>query len=88
MLVFYYTYYKILITLSGDNTVEEDFKGLFTRFSADVIATAAFGIQVDSLTDQENEFYKNGMKMMNFSLRALLMFIMLSVCPKIMKVRI
>ena len=51
-----------------------------------MIATAAFGLKVDSLKDKENPFYKTGMKMMNFNIRALIMFLVLAIYPKIMKV--
>ncbi|KMQ86506.1 cytochrome p450 9e2-like protein [Lasius niger] len=36
-------------------------KQIFRRYTTDVIATAAFGISVNSMKDQNNEFYTRGM---------------------------
>ncbi|XP_046747878.1 cytochrome P450 9e2-like [Diprion similis] len=53
-----------------------EMKGLFTRYTNDVIATAAFGISVNSLENQENEFYLMGKDATNFGgLRAVKMFL-------------
>lgn len=41
-------------------TMEMDLKDVYTRYTNDVIATAAFGISVNSLKDQDNDFYING----------------------------
>jgi hypothetical protein len=35
--------------------------------AADVIASTAFGFPSDSITDPNADFYKNGIKMMDFS---------------------
>ena len=43
-----------------EGVVKEEMKNLFSRFANDAIATAAFGIEVDSLNDPENEFYLMG----------------------------
>uniref|UniRef100_A0A182JK11 Uncharacterized protein n=1 Tax=Anopheles atroparvus TaxID=41427 RepID=A0A182JK11_ANOAO len=45
---------------------EHEMKDVFTRYANDVIATCAFGIKVDSLSNTENDFYMNGKKMMAF----------------------
>ncbi|KAI2474017.1 hypothetical protein C4B38_000100 [Diabrotica virgifera virgifera] len=42
------------------NTIEIEMKDIFTRFTNDVIATTAFGVEVDSLRKPENEFYLMG----------------------------
>jgi len=39
----------------------------FRRMAADLIATTAFGSPSDSITDPESEFYKNGLKITDFS---------------------
>ncbi|KYB25692.1 hypothetical protein TcasGA2_TC034188 [Tribolium castaneum] len=44
----------------GNRTVDVEIKDVFSRFSNDVIASAAFGIQVDSLKEPGNEFYSMG----------------------------
>ncbi|XP_043480616.1 cytochrome P450 9e2-like [Leptopilina heterotoma] len=61
-------------------------KDAFTRYTNDVIATAAFGISVDSLKDRENEFYLMGKDATAFGkgLRAL-KFLIFRTCPQIMK---
>lgn len=51
----------------NDGIVEVEFKDAFTRYTNDVIASAAFGLQVDSLTDRENDFYVLGREMSDFS---------------------
>ncbi|EDS34511.1 cytochrome P450 9b1 [Culex quinquefasciatus] len=52
---------------------EYDMKDLFSRFANDVIATCAFGIKVDSSRNRENEFYKNGLEIANFTSFKMLM---------------
>ena len=43
-----------------------ELKDIFTRYGNDVIATVAFGIDVNSLKDPENEFYKRGIDASSF----------------------
>ncbi|CAG9785965.1 unnamed protein product [Diatraea saccharalis] len=38
------------------------------RFTTDVIATTAFGLQVNSFKDKDNEFYRSGQSLFDFSL--------------------
>ncbi|GBP26435.1 Cytochrome P450 9e2 [Eumeta japonica] len=40
-----------------------DTRDMFSRYTNDVIATCAFGLQVDSVAEKENEFYKMGEKL-------------------------
>jgi len=62
-------------------------KDLFTRYTNDVIATAAFGIECDSLSNPKNEFYKMGRDLTNFGgVRGLILFGYVF-SPKLMKVR-
>ncbi|KXJ73273.1 hypothetical protein RP20_CCG016136 [Aedes albopictus] len=44
-----------------------DMKDCFGRVANDVIATCAFGLEVESLKNRENEFYVTGKKMLNFN---------------------
>ncbi|XP_051157193.1 cytochrome P450 9e2-like [Leptopilina boulardi] len=44
----------------SDETKSINTKDAFTRYTNDVIATAAFGITVNSMQDKENEFYVHG----------------------------
>ncbi|XP_023247664.1 cytochrome P450 9e2-like [Copidosoma floridanum] len=45
---------------------EIDTKDAFARYANDVIATCAFGVEVDSLKDRENEFYVTGRRCTDF----------------------
>ncbi|XP_051157199.1 cytochrome P450 9e2-like [Leptopilina boulardi] len=54
-----------LDNLEEINSVE--MKDIFTRYTNDVIATAAFGITVNSLKDRNNEFYLKGKQVTDFS---------------------
>ncbi|XP_053683472.1 probable cytochrome P450 9f2 [Sabethes cyaneus] len=47
--------------------VEWEMKDLCSRVANDIIATCAFGLQVDSLKNRENDFYIMGKKMVNFN---------------------
>ncbi|XP_076275228.1 cytochrome P450 9e2-like isoform X2 [Rhynchophorus ferrugineus] len=51
----------------NEDLIELEMKDTYTRYTNDVIATTAFGIKVDSLTQPENTFYMMGKKMTNFS---------------------
>ncbi|XP_058837441.1 probable cytochrome P450 9f2 [Topomyia yanbarensis] len=51
---------------NGRGYVEYDMKNLFSRISTDIIATCAFGIEVESVKDTGNEFYVMGKAMLNF----------------------
>ena len=73
--------------VNPSNVLEIDVKDTITRFTNDVIATAAFGIKCDSLRDRDNEFFVNGRKVMNFSgLKCMLRLIILGNCPKLARV--
>ncbi|XP_043251734.1 cytochrome P450 9e2-like [Colletes gigas] len=59
-------------------------KEVFTRYTNDVIATAAFGITVNSLKDQDNEFYKTGTDTANFmGILRTMKFLMFRISPRL-----
>ncbi|CAH1178924.1 unnamed protein product [Phaedon cochleariae] len=59
-------------------------KDTFTRFCNDVIATTAFGVEVDSLKYPDNEFYAMGKRATNFtSLKSMMKFLGYLVAPKL-----
>lgn len=63
-------------------TLEYEMKDIFSRFGTDVIATVAFGIKVDSLREQTNEFFSEGKRMLSFkSITTLGRFMMLRCMP-------
>ncbi|KAJ9573562.1 hypothetical protein L9F63_009047, partial [Diploptera punctata] len=68
----------------GDLLILE-LKDLYTRYSNDVIATAAFGIGVDSLKQPTNEFYMMGRKAFKYTNRSLFKMFGFLICPKMMQ---
>jgi cytochrome P450 family 9 len=71
---------------SEGNILAVEMKDLFTRYTNDVIATSAFGIEVDSLSNPKNEFYEMGKDVSNFRGVRSLIFIGYMMSPKLMKV--
>lgn len=66
--------------------VDVEMKDLFSRYTNDVIASAAFGCKVNSFQDESNDFYLNGKKILNFnSPKAALKLIGLRLLPRFMK---
>ncbi|XP_053678216.1 probable cytochrome P450 9f2 [Anopheles nili] len=71
--------------LSDGSKQEYEMKDLFTRFGNDVIASIAFGIQVNSFAERENDFYMRGKKLLNFtSFWASIRFMLFITMPKLM----
>ncbi|XP_028048315.1 cytochrome P450 9e2-like, partial [Monomorium pharaonis] len=64
-----------------------EMKAVFRRYTADVIATTAFGINVNSMKDQDNEFYMRGVQAAKFPTGVLvtIKFILLRSCPRLAK---
>lgn len=63
-----------------------EMKDLFTRFTNDVIATAAFGIKVNSLEDRKNEFYMMGRATTDFTgFGIMFRMVLMSFLPKLSK---
>lgn len=66
--------------------IDIELKEMFSRYANDVIATCAFGIQVNSLADPDNEFRTNGKKVLQFSVGfTILKMIFMYFFPKIAK---
>jgi cytochrome P450 family 9 len=63
-----------------------ELKELFTKYTNDVIATAAFGIQCNTLENPDNELYKMGKEFNNLSILRLITFIAYTFMPNVMKV--
>ncbi|XP_049785532.1 cytochrome P450 9e2-like [Schistocerca cancellata] len=55
---------------SEDDVLTVEAKDFFTRITNDVIATSAFGVKVDSLSDPENLFYCMGRELTNIRVTA------------------
>ena len=60
-------------------------KDAFRRYATDVIATAAFGISVNSLENKENEFYLRGKDAAKVTIFRVLKGLVFMICPRIMK---
>lgn len=63
-----------------------EMKNMFTKCTNDVIATAAFGISVDSFANEKNDFYVTGKRILDFgSFKSAIKLIFLRATPAIMK---
>ncbi|XP_059610757.1 probable cytochrome P450 9f2 [Phlebotomus argentipes] len=61
-----------------------DMKDFFSRMTNDIIATCAFGFQVNSLENQKNEFFMKGKEMMDFTnIFRLIKFMVFMAFPKV-----
>lgn len=68
------------------NVVTQDIKAFFRRFTNDVIASSAFGIQIDSLKDPKNEFYVMGEDATNTNLGRIIKMFLFMLVPRVMRV--
>nr|XP_031842170.1 cytochrome P450 9e2-like [Nomia melanderi] len=75
-------YGDILATVSEEERSME-LKDTFTRYTNDVIATCAFGVNVDSMTDRNNDFYVYGRTATNFKNWQMLKFMLLRCAPQL-----
>ncbi|KAG6461828.1 cytochrome P450 9e2 [Manduca sexta] len=71
---------------SGDGYVDIDCKDLTTRYANDVIASCAFGLKVDSITEENNQFYAMGKTAATFNFKQILVFFAFSTFPKLMQI--
>lgn len=81
-----FTNYFLNEAQTEHGVVTVEMKDIFTRYTNDVIATAAFGIQCDSLQHKENEFYMAGKSSTKFGSLAVLKIIAYILVPRFMKV--
>ncbi|XP_012274106.1 cytochrome P450 9e2 [Orussus abietinus] len=70
----------------ADHPVDEvEAKDAFTRYTNDVIATAAFGVEVDSMKNRTNDFYESGRDTANFgSIPRVIKFLIFRVWPRLL----
>lgn len=73
-------------TKDGKNSLEIELKDAFSRYTNDVIATTAFGIECNSLEYKNNEFYLMGKDVTNFTGLRILKFFGFILMPKLMQV--
>ncbi|XP_055589826.1 probable cytochrome P450 9f2 [Uranotaenia lowii] len=71
---------------SQGKELELEMKDVFSRFGNDVIATVAFGIEVDSLRDRDNDFYVKGKQLLSFdSIFVFVKMMAIMMMPKLME---
>lgn len=72
--------------VTNEGSVEIEMRETFTRFTNDVIASTAFGVEVNSLKEKTNEFFVMGQYVSNFgTLSNLIKIMAYAVVPKFMK---
>ncbi|KAL1488807.1 hypothetical protein ABEB36_014603 [Hypothenemus hampei] len=72
---------------NNEEIMELDMNDLVNRFANDVIASAAFGLKVNSSREKENRFYLMGKQLTNFrGLLNSIKFVLLQVYPKFFKI--
>lgn len=74
-----------LKTANG-NGIDLEMKDYFTRFTNDVIASAAFGIKVNSFEEQNNKFFQIGQSVTTVKPSDMLKAVLFTFMPKLMKV--
>ncbi|XP_030558681.1 cytochrome P450 9c1 [Drosophila novamexicana] len=78
-------YLERKLEAGGGEGIELELKEFFTRYANDVIATAAFGIQVNSFVDEENEFFTLGQRVSEFSFWGGIKVLLYILMPRVMK---
>lgn len=76
---------KFLANVKTVQNVDIELKDTFSRFTTNMIASTAFGLEVDAFTDPRHEFYLAGKKITNFDGIQGVKMLLLDVIPKIMK---
>lgn len=61
--------------------IQVEMKELLSKFANDVIASTAFGIEINSLKDPENEFYKMGASFTKFEWLAVIKLFIMQLLP-------
>lgn len=73
--------------VSPAGAIDVDCKDLTSRYANDVIASCAFGLKVDSHSDQNNQFFEMGKTASTFKFKQMLMLFAMAACPGIAKVK-
>nr|QZP43559.1 cytochrome P450 monooxygenase CYP9G52 [Ephestia elutella] len=58
---------------------------LIRRYTNDVIASAVFGLKINSMTDRDNQFYSTGQRLFNFTVKQKLSMVLAILFPKLSK---
>lgn len=80
---------EFVATLKDANDNKEshiyEAKKLMSRYASDIIATTAFGIEINSLKDPDNEFFKVGSEIANFDFWSSIKFLGVLNFPTLMR---
>lgn len=77
---------QYLVEEAKQKPVRWEMKELFSRYTADVIASCAFGLKTNSLKNRTNEFYTIGTNSINFaSIKSGLRLLLIRTLPKLMR---
>lgn len=71
--------------IDDGGVVEHDFKDLCAKYTNDLIAICAFGIEVDTLKDPDNEFYKTGRSVMDTKSNGIAKLLIIRFLPRLAK---
>lgn len=52
--------------VNEEKSFDTEIKDIFARYSTDVIASCAFGVDANSLTNPDSDFRKNGRRIFDF----------------------
>ncbi|XP_017882161.1 cytochrome P450 9e2-like [Ceratina calcarata] len=74
-------YGENLTSLPETDQTELELKDVFSRYATDIIATCAFGIDIDSMKDENNEFYTCGKSLNNLDMNKLIKFFIIRNLP-------
>ncbi|XP_055381429.1 uncharacterized protein LOC129612012 [Condylostylus longicornis] len=70
---------------NSNEGVDFEMKDFFTLYTNDAIASTAFGLDVNSLEDNNNQFYRMGKQMISFPLTEMLKFLLYNTFKKIFR---
>lgn len=76
----------LIINIIGNDIMDIEVKAEFSKYTIDTIATSAFGIEINSMQDTQNDFFKMGKAATYFSINQLLRFMFMLSFPNLMKV--
>ncbi|CAH2105992.1 unnamed protein product [Euphydryas editha] len=71
---------------SDSGSIDVEVKDLSSRFANDVIASCAFGLKVNSHSDENNKFYEMGKTAATFKFRQILLFFIISTFPALVNI--
>ncbi|XP_071441687.1 cytochrome P450 6j1-like [Hetaerina americana] len=76
----------IIYQSTGTEGKTLDAKSLLARFTTDAIASCGFGLEVDSLRNPKNDFFRMGLRLFDQSLRHQMNIAVIFMFPKLVKV--